>query len=99
MKPSITASALATTVARVKHWAAQRKFNMSPEEASEHVLQIKGSHDRPAPGTHLGTLAACPQCAVAFDLVPDQRVNGASTERLSVTAPEALPRVRKGTPR
>jgi hypothetical protein len=68
-----------TTVARVKQWAAEHKFKMSPEEASEHVLQIKGTHDRPAPGTHLGTLAACPQCAVAFDLVPDQRVNGAST--------------------
>ncbi len=68
-----------TTVARVKHWAAEHKFKMSPEEASEHVLQIKGTHDRPAPGTHLGTLAACPKCAVAFDLVPDQRVNGGST--------------------
>lgn len=72
-----------TTVARVKHWAAERKFNMSPEEASEHVLQIKGSHDRPAPGTHLGTLASCPKCSVAFDLVPDQRVNGESSEDFS----------------
>jgi hypothetical protein len=65
-----------TTVARVKRWAAEHKFKMSPEEASEHVLQIKGTHDRPAPGTHLGTLATCPKCEVAFDLVPDQRVNG-----------------------
>ncbi len=70
------------TVARVKHWAAEHKFKMSPEEASEHVLQIKGTHDRPAPGTHLGTLAACPHCAVSFDLVPDQRVNGAATGEL-----------------
>jgi hypothetical protein len=70
------------TVARVKHWAAEHKFKMSPEEASEHVLQIKGTHDRPAPGTHLGTLAACPHCAVAFDLVPDQRVNGAAAGEL-----------------
>jgi hypothetical protein len=66
-----------TTVARVKHWAAERKFGMNHEEASEHVLQITGTHDRPPPGTHLGTLASCPHCRVAFDLVPDQRVNGA----------------------
>jgi hypothetical protein len=69
-----------TTIARVKRWAAEHKFKMSPEEASEHVLQIKGTHDRPAPGTHLGTLVTCPKCEVAFDLVPDQRVNGASGE-------------------
>ena len=40
------------------------------------MLQIAGTHDRPAPGTHLGTLAACPECCFAFDLVPDERVNG-----------------------
>jgi hypothetical protein len=66
-----------TTIARVKRWAAQDKFKMTPEEASEHVLQITGTHDRPAPGTHLGTLATCPNCQVAFDLLPDHRVNGA----------------------
>jgi hypothetical protein len=65
-----------TTVARVKKWAAERKFGMSEEEASEHVLQIANSHDRPAPGTHVGRLASCPACRVVFDLVPDQRVNG-----------------------
>jgi hypothetical protein len=67
----------ATTVARVKHWAAVTKFNMTEAEASEHVLQITGTHDRPAPGTHLGALVKCPHCTVAFSLVPDQRVNGA----------------------
>lgn len=65
-----------TTVARVKRWAAEKKFGMSEEEATEHVLQIAGTQERPAPGTHLGTLATCPKCHVAFDLVPDQRVNG-----------------------
>ena len=64
------------TVAHVKHWAAERKFGMTHEEATEHVLQIAGTHDRPPPGTHLGTLATCPHCHVAFDLVPDQRING-----------------------
>ncbi len=67
----------ATTVARVKHWAAVTKFKMTEAEASEHVLQIVGTHDRPTPGTHLGALAKCPHCRVAFSLVPDQRVNGA----------------------
>jgi hypothetical protein len=67
-----------TTVARVKHWAAVDKFHMIPEEAGEHHLQITGTQERPAPGTHIGTLASCPECRVRFDLVPDQRVNGAS---------------------
>lgn len=65
-----------TTVARTKTWAAERKFGMTPQEASEHVLQITGTKDRPDPGTHLGTLASCPACKVAFDLVPNERVNG-----------------------
>jgi hypothetical protein len=65
-----------TTVGRVKRWAAEQKFGMSEEEASEHVLQLADTQERPAPGTHLGTLSTCPNCRVAFDLVPDQRVNG-----------------------
>ena len=66
------------TIARVKRWAAEHKFGMTPEEASEHVLQILGTQDRPSLGTHLGALTKCPHCRLAFDLVPDQRVNGAS---------------------
>ena len=64
------------TIARVKRWAAEHKFGMTPEEASEHVLQILGTQERPSPGTHLGALTSCPNCRLAFDLVPDQRVNG-----------------------
>ena len=66
------------TVARVKRWAAERKFGMTKEEAGEHVLQIVGTHERPAPGTHIGAIAQRKTCAVAFDLVADERVNGAS---------------------
>ena len=33
---------------------------MTDEEAGEHVLQIAGTQDRPAPGTHIGTLADVP---------------------------------------
>jgi hypothetical protein len=64
------------TVARVKQWAAERKFGMTPAEASEHVLQISGTHDRPAPITHLGAIPHGKDCRLAFDLVPDERVNG-----------------------
>lgn len=65
------------TVARVKRWAAERKFGMSEEEAGEHILQIAGTHDRPAPGMHIGSLTDGKVCGLAFDLVADERVNGA----------------------
>ncbi len=66
------------TVARVKSWAAEKKFGMSEEEAGEHVLQIAGTHERPAPGTHIGALTDDKADIVSFDLVPDERVNGAA---------------------
>ena len=69
------------TVARVKRWAAERKFGMTDEESGEHVLQIAGTHERPAPGTHIGVLANRKTCGLAFDLVADERVNGASEDR------------------
>jgi len=65
------------TVARVKRWAAEREFGMTDDEAGEHVLQLTGTHERPAPGAHIGTLVAGKACSVAFDLVADERVNGA----------------------
>ena len=49
-----------TTVARARTWAAERQFGMTPLEAAEHVLQISGTQDQPAPGVHLGALASCP---------------------------------------
>lgn len=66
------------TVGRLKHWAAVEELGMSKEDASEHVLQITGTTERPRPSAHVGTLSKCPQCAVSFDLVPEQRVNGGS---------------------
>lgn len=66
------------TIARVKRWAAEKEFGMSAEEAGEHVLQIEGTHERPSPGTHVGTLSGDKvRDVVAFDLVPDERVQGA----------------------
>lgn len=63
------------TVGAVKRWAA-RELKMSDADASEHVLQLKGSDDRPEVGTHIGTLAECPKCRVDFDLVPNERIQG-----------------------
>ena len=68
------------TVSRIKKQVAELKFKMSDEEAAEHVLQISGTHDRPAPGTHIGVLSSPETCEVKFDLVPDERVNGATVE-------------------
>ena len=65
------------TVARVKRWAAEGEFGMSADEASEHMLQIAGTHARPSPGTHVGALSDGKLRVLAFDLVPDQRVQGA----------------------
>lgn len=66
------------TVNRIKRWAAEHKFGMSDAEAGEHVLQLAGTHVRPAPGTHIGALTDGKLCSVAFDLVPNERINGAS---------------------
>lgn len=65
-----------TRIARIKHWAAVRKFGMTEEEASHHHLQLAGTTDQPDPGTHIGTLATCPKCRVEFDLVTTPKVNG-----------------------
>jgi hypothetical protein len=65
-----------TTVARVKHWVAVKKLDMSEEEASDHHLQLAGTTTQPDPGTHLGALASCPKCKVEFDLVTTPKVNG-----------------------
>lgn len=65
-----------TTVARVKHWVATRKFGMTEEEASDHHLQLAGTTIQPDPGTHIGTLVTSDKCAVEFDLVSTPKVNG-----------------------
>lgn len=65
------------TIARIKRWAAVRKFGMTEEEASDHHLQLTGTTDQPDPGTHVGTLTRGRKCEVAFDLVTTPKVNGA----------------------
>jgi hypothetical protein len=75
-KPATRKFAPSTTIAHIKHWAAVKEFGMTEEGSGEHLLQIAGTKDRPAPGVHVGTLASCPECQIVFDLVPDERVNG-----------------------
>lgn len=67
----------AATIERVHEWATGRKgFGLDPLDAAEHALQVTGTANRPAEDAHLGTLLAAPSHAVAFDLVPKQRVEG-----------------------
>jgi len=68
------------TVARVKRWAAEKEFGMSEDEAGEHILQIAGTHDRPTPGKHIGALTDDKVDSLSFDLVPNERVNGAAKD-------------------
>lgn len=62
-------------VRRVKAWAVE-KFKLDHHDATEHVLQICGSTDRPATDTPIHDLTKVPACAVCFDLVPEKRVEG-----------------------
>lgn len=66
-----------TTIHHVKKWAvSEAVFNLSEVDASEHILQICGSNDRPDEDVHLGTLVTFPNCKVCFDLVAKMRVEG-----------------------
>jgi len=64
------------TIARIKLWAAVHEFRMTPGDAAEHLLQIKGTTDRPSSSTHVGSMVKCPHCAIVFDLIPHARVQG-----------------------
>lgn len=64
----------ATTVDHVKK-VFVKAIHMSPVDATEHVLQICGSTDRPEPDTHIGSLVTgC--CTLCFNLVPIKRIEG-----------------------
>lgn len=64
------------TVGSVKNWAA-KELGIPKEDAAELILQIAGTKDQPDVDVHIGTLAACPACAIALDLVPNPRIQGA----------------------
>jgi hypothetical protein len=65
----------ATTMAAVKKWADD-KFKLSGVDATEHALQLCGTSNRPGDDIHVGSLVASNTCALCFDLVPKQRVEG-----------------------
>lgn len=64
------------TVGAVKRWAAQ-ELGIGKEDAAELILQLAGTHEQPDVDVHIGALAQCPACALAFDLVPNPRIQGA----------------------
>lgn len=63
-----------TTVDQVKRWYVE-KLKMSPVDASEHVLQIAGTTDRPDPDVQIGALVHC-SCEISLTLVPVKRIEG-----------------------
>jgi hypothetical protein len=65
----------ATTIARVKRWAAQA-FGLDSSAMASHVLQVSGTPQQPGDDAHLGSLVTPPQHHVRFDLVPKKRVEG-----------------------
>ena len=67
-------SAFKATVDEVKQWYVD-KLKMSPVDATEHVLQITDTTDRPDPDVQIGALISG-RCDVTFTLVPIKRVEG-----------------------
>jgi hypothetical protein len=66
-----------TTVERVLQWAVGKHgFNVGEIDATDLLLQLCHSTARPDGDTHIGSLVQCPHCALCFDLVPKQRVEG-----------------------
>lgn len=66
-----------TTVKRLKKWADSKKgFDLRGADATEHLLQLCGSDERPDENTHIGSLVEVPDCSLCFDLVPKSRVEG-----------------------
>lgn len=66
-----------TTVKKLKKWADSKQgFDLRGADATEHLLQVCGSGERPDEDTHVGSLVEVPDCSLCFDLVPKSRVEG-----------------------
>lgn len=63
------------SVGRIKQWST-RELGIAPSDASELMLQVSGTDNRPDADVHVGTLVNAPQHRITFDLVPSPRVNG-----------------------
>jgi hypothetical protein len=64
-----------TRIETVLAWA-KRKFHLTDADADTLLLQVCQSHQRPRPTQHLGEIVAPGVCAICFDVVPDQKVEG-----------------------
>ena len=65
------------TIDTVQKWAVGKdEVDMSPVDAAEHLLQACHSDDRPDEDVDIGTLVKGSDCAICFDLVAKQRVEG-----------------------
>lgn len=62
------------TVAKVHRWAS--KLLPSDIDKGEHVIQLCESDRRPSPKVQIGTLTRDGVCALCFDLVPAERIEG-----------------------
>jgi len=68
-----------TTVEKVKEWAVKQKdINMSDADAADHVLQVCDTTNRPDVDSHIGSLTQPGSCAICFDLVAKERIEGAA---------------------
>jgi hypothetical protein len=63
------------TIGRVKNWSTH-ELGIAPSDASELMLQVSGTDNRPDPDVHIGALVTFPQHRLTFDLVPSPRING-----------------------
>ena len=64
------------TINMVRQWVTESGFGISKVEAGELKLQLVGTKNRPSSNRHIGTFAKCPDCAVEFDLVTDEKIQG-----------------------
>lgn len=62
-------------VARVRRWAL-KAFGLSGQAASDFVLQLCDSDQRPRPNQHLSELAQSDTCSICFDLVKELTPQG-----------------------
>lgn len=65
----------ARTVGAVEEWA-EHEFKLEDADAVEFALQLYGTSERPTENTHIGSLLTSGSCALCFDLVAKQRVEG-----------------------
>ncbi len=59
----------------MKEWAAEA-VHLTAGDAVDHVLIIHGTADQPDAGATLSSLVHGREHRIAFDLVPDKRVEG-----------------------